>query len=70
MYNQGMKAYYNINRMLEQEQPDKPQRSTGLLGRMSETKQDNSKEQDPMQRVAKVVKKMRQARMELRNGRA
>ena len=71
MYNQGMKAYYNINRILEQEQPDKPQRSTGLLGRMSDSKKEQEMpEQNPMKRIAKVVKGMREARMELRNGRA
>lgn len=66
-----MKAYYNINKMLEQEQPEKPQRSTGLLGRMSDRKKEQEMpEQNPMQKIAKVVKGMREARMELKNGRA
>ena len=58
--------------MIKQEEPVKPKRATGLLGRVGMKDRSNDEQtgqQEPIQRVAKIVKEMRQARMELRNGR-
>lgn len=74
MFNQVKKSYLKIDQMVRQDKPIKPQRSTGLLGRMSmkdvtKDMQQQEQQQEPMQRVAKIVREMRQARMELKNGR-
>ena len=54
--------------MLANEKPEKVQPSTGLLGMRNKQPETQDKPEEPMQRVAKVVKDMRKARMELRNG--
>ena len=68
MYNQGVKSYLKIDKMLANEKPEKVQPSTGLLGMRNKQTETQDKPEEPMQRVAKVVKDMRKARMELRNG--
>ena len=67
MYNQAAKAYARINALVEKEQP-KPVKSTGLLGRLTPKKKEQEKEAEPQDRVVEMVRDLRKARMELKNG--
>lgn len=66
-YDNVKAAYININKYIKDDKP--AGKSSGLLGRMSGS--DKKKEQqgkEPIERMAKLVQRIRKARREVRNG--
>lgn len=69
MYGQAKKAYLNMENYLNSEEDTKPVgKTSGLLGRNNKDTQAKEDMQDnPTQRMAKIVKRIRKARMEIKN---
>ena len=67
MYKNVKAAYININKFIEDDTP--VGKSSGLLGRMagSNKNKNNQQTDEPVQRMAKLVKSIRKARTELGN---
>jgi len=68
MYDQAAKSYAKINDLVINYK-EEPVKSTGLLGRMSPKKKEQ-KELTPQDEVVKMVRDIRKARMELKNGKS
>lgn len=67
MMNQAKKSYLNINKYIEKGVPEVEQ-SSGLLGRTKKKTDMPKGQREPKERMARLVKNIRDARMEIRNG--
>jgi hypothetical protein len=65
MYNQAYKAYKGLPKI---EDKPKAKKNTGLLGRMSAPKEEQSTPDEPKMKVAKMVDVIRKQREALKNG--
>ena len=66
-YDNVKAAYININKYIEDDKP--AGKSSGLLGRMSGSdKKKDQQGKEPIERMAKLVQRIRKARREVRNG--
>lgn len=66
MYNQAKLAYLNIDKYIDDEVKKPAGKSSGLLGRNKDM-QEAEVDTDPAARMAKVVKRIRDARKEIKN---
>lgn len=69
MYGQAKKAYLNMENYLKSDEDTKPVgKTSGLLGRNRDQQQAKDGMQDnPTQRMANLVQRIRKARMEIKN---
>ena len=67
MMNQAKKAYLNINKYIKDDALP-TEKTTGLLGRNKKKTDMQQGPREPKERMARLVKDIRNARMEIRNG--
>jgi|14BtaG_2_1085337.scaffolds.fasta_scaffold17432_2 hypothetical protein len=68
MYGQAKKAYLNMENYLKSDEDTKPVgKTSGLLGRNKQQDIKEDMQDNPTQRMANLVQRIRKARMEIKN---
>lgn len=68
MYGQAKKAYLKMNNYIQSNEGAKPVgRTSGLLGRNKDQQAKEDTQDNPTQRMANIVQRIRKARTEIKN---
>jgi hypothetical protein len=68
MYGQAKKAYLNMENYLKSDEDTKPVgKTSGLLGRNKQQDTKEDMQDNPTQRMANLIQRIRKARMEIKN---